>query len=82
MLQSCLMPLTHQPTAIWLENHFDIYGDKAPNKEEIQLSVNLKKEVFEIYVREMTCSQFEPILQYNVFVNVLNSLFPHVKSRP
>jgi hypothetical protein len=44
------MPLSHQPTAIWLENHFEIYGDKAPNKEEIQLSVNLKKEVFEIYV--------------------------------
>ena len=77
MLRSCLMPLSHQPTAIWLENHFEIYGDKAPNKEEIQLSVKLKKEVFEIYVREMTCSQFET---YNVFVNIWNSLFFHVKS--
>ena len=57
MLRSCLMLLSHQPTAIPLKNHFEINGDKAPNKEEIQLGVNLKKEVFEIYVREMTSRQ-------------------------
>jgi hypothetical protein len=45
MVRSALVPSNQQFCSVWLENHFTIYGDKAPNKLEIQLSVNSKKEI-------------------------------------
>jgi hypothetical protein len=43
MVRSALVPKDQQFCSVWLDNHFSIYGDKAPNKDEVQLSVNSKK---------------------------------------
>jgi hypothetical protein len=81
MVRCALTPFPHRSCVTWLENHFEVYGDKAPNKHEIQLSVTMKKEVFQLYEREQHNQGLESV-QYNIFVNLWASLFPNVKSRP
>lgn len=74
-------PPAYQHCKVWLEEHFEIYGDKAPNKNEIHLSITSKLELYECYLKFMLISQLEKVT-YNVFVNILNALFPNVKQRP
>lgn len=83
MVRCALTPSStvQQQCVIWLENHFNIFGDKAPNKDEVHLSVMTKKGVYESYHTEMQRSGLKTV-QYNIFVNLWNSLFPHVSPRP
>lgn len=74
-------PSSYQYCVIWLEEHFDMYGDKAPNKEEIHLSVTTKRSLYENYKSYMNIREME-VMTYSGFVNVWNALFPHVKQRP
>jgi hypothetical protein len=57
MVRSALVPSNQQFCSVWLENHFTIYGDKAPNKLEIQLSVNSKKEIYKLFDDEAKKTQ-------------------------
>jgi hypothetical protein len=66
---------------VWLDNHFLIYGDKAPNKLEIQVSVNTKKEIYEVFAAEASTNDIKPV-GYNTFVNLWNAQFPNVIARP
>jgi hypothetical protein len=81
MVRSAITPFQERACVIWLENHFEVFGDKAPNKHEIQLSVSIKKEVFEMYEEEQNKFGLESV-KYNTFVNLWGTLFPNVKSRP
>jgi hypothetical protein len=74
-------PPAYQLCKIWLEEHFEIYGDKAPNKEEVHLSVTSKRELYDSYKLSMQKSKLE-LVTYSVFVNIWNALFPNVKQRP
>ena len=81
MVRMSLTPFPDRGCVAWLANHFEIYGDKLPNKHEIQLSVNVKKEIFEKYEKEQQLNGLESV-QYNKFVNLWVTLFPNVKSSP
>jgi hypothetical protein len=74
MVRSAITPFQERACVIWLENHFEVYGDKAPNKHEIQLSVSIKKEVFEMYEEEQNKFGLESV-KYNTFVNLCVHFF-------
>jgi hypothetical protein len=74
-------PPAYQHCKIWLEQHFDMYGDKAPNKDEVHLSVTSKGALYKDYEQFMQSSQLEKVT-YTAFVNIWNALFPNVKQRP
>jgi hypothetical protein len=69
----------------WLLNHFDVYGDKAPDPDteegEIKMSLNWGNEVFEQYQEELSRSG-ESLVQINRFYEIWSSLFPFAVNRP
>ena len=82
MVRSALVPKDQQFCSVWLDNHFSfIYGDKAPNRDEVQLSVNSKKEIFKMFDADAKKNSIHSV-GYNTFVNLWNAKFPRVKSRP
>ena len=81
MVRSALVPKYQQFCSVWLDNHFSIYGDKAPNRDEVQLSVNSKKEIFKMFDADAKKNSIHSV-GYNTFVNLWNAQFPRVKSRP
>jgi len=81
MVRSALVPKDQQFCSVWLDNHFSIYGDKAPNRDEVQLSVNSKKEIFKMFDADAKKNSIHSV-GYNTFVNLWDAQFPRVKSRP
>ena len=71
---------------LWLENHFDKYGDKSPNKDETHLLAMTKEEVYKKYQLESSkinehCDMGGPV-QYDTFTKIWAVVFPHCFSRP
>ena len=75
MVRSALVPKDQQFCSVWLDNHFSIYGDKAPNRDEVQLSVNSKKESFKMFDADAKKNSIHSV-GYNTFVNLWNAQFP------
>ena len=79
MVRSALVPKDQQFFSVWLDNHFSIYGDKEPNRDEVQLSVNSKKEIFKMFDADAKKNSIHSV-GYNTFVNLWNDQFLRVKS--
>ena len=71
----------HQYCVIWLERYFATYGDIAPNKDEIKLAICRKKEIFDVYVKDMETGRRSTVEQHT-FYEIWNALFPRAVSRP
>lgn len=70
---------THQYCVLWLEEYFETYGDFSPNKDEIKLAITRKKEIYELYRKNM---QSRPAVSPQKFYTIWNALFPRCVSRP
>ncbi len=74
---SALTPLSdlQQTCTLWLKEHFDLYGDKAPNRDETHLCIITKVSVFEQYKREMIASNLKHCNE-KLFNELWNAIFP------
>jgi len=77
----CPRPDSQQKATIWIENYFDIFADKSPDSEEVQLSICYKKDVYAAYKIE-TEEAMEAPVQETLFRELWNCLFPHYLIRP
>ena len=59
----------------WLERYFKSYGECAPNKDEIKLSITRKKEIFQNYATAMQDMKL-PAVDQTAFYKIWNTLFP------
>ena len=66
---------------IWLENYFERYGDFAPNRDEIMLAISRKKEVYDLYVQDMSSTDRD-VVSLQEFYTIWNAFFPRCVSRP
>jgi hypothetical protein len=80
MVRCALTPRSQQACVVWLENHFEVYGDKAPNRLATHISAVTKKDVYSSYMEES--GGYDDVVSYSTFINLWNCLFPNVKSRP
>ena len=83
MVTAALCPLaeTQQKATIWLENYFDVFADKSPDSEEVQLAIVYKKDVYRAYKADMEKSGIK-FIQEPLFIDLWNALFPHYLVRP
>lgn len=73
---------TQQLASLWLEDYFDKYGDQAPNKNETHLQLMDKKNLFDMYIHDLT-KQDPPrqTVNYSRFLVLWSVLFPTCISR-
>lgn len=64
-----------QSCTLWLKEHFDLYGDKAPNRDETHLCIITKLSVYEQYKQEMIAINSEYCNENN-FNELWNAIFP------
>lgn len=69
---------------IWLQQYFYVYGDDAPNSNEVHLAIQHKKDVYNDYKKEFEvhCCPPRPIVSYKKFVELWNGIYPEVVARP
>lgn len=66
---------------VWLERYFNMFGDRAPNREETFLMIMAKSEVYNQYRNEMFRIDQKPVDEA-IFVSIWNNLFPRYVNRP
>lgn len=73
----------HQKTVAWFEDFILTHADMQPNSMEAHLELSTKKEIWEIYKREMRClyGENEVVLNYDTWVQIWNVCFPYLKIR-
>ena len=85
MVRSAFCPLaeSQQFAVNWMENYFDTYGDKAPNRDEIHLLIMQKADVYKLYAHEFqNSSPPRKVISYSRFLGLWNALFPKCINRP
>jgi hypothetical protein len=65
----------------WIEEYFELFADKSPDSEEVQLAICFKKDVWRLY-RKSRKQANEGFISYSLFVDLWNSLFPNYLIRP
>lgn len=83
MVTASLCPLadTQLACVTWLGDHFSLYGDQAPNRDETHLVIMHKKDIYEKYVNDMKKTQ-QDYSSLSTFIELWNSLYPTCLSRP
>jgi hypothetical protein len=66
----------------WLEDHFELYGDKTPNRDETHMIIMQKTEVYRQYVADVEREIEVQPCQYSLFIETWKCLFPTCLSRP
>lgn len=82
--QQAMLRIPNSPSSFtcytWMANHFDLVGDKMPNKNEIHLEPIGIEEVFEEYVEDMVAAK-TPSIHLRSFYSMWENCFPYVKIR-
>jgi hypothetical protein len=83
MVQAMLCPLAErqQSCALWLREYFKVYGDHAPNRDEVKLFILQKQLVYSKYREESKQNGIE-IVDKTQFYRMWSVLFPRCVSRP
>lgn len=68
-------------TVAWLENYFELFGNHAPNEEEIKLLLLRKKDVYMEYVADSEAN-FREIVPESKFSVLWQRLFPNCNIKP
>ena len=83
MVRAAMTPLADSQhfAVIWLEDHFNKFGDHAPNSLETHLSISNKKDVWQEYKKESEEKHLD-VVSKERFNELWNTLFPHFLIRP
>jgi hypothetical protein len=84
MIKCALTPSSdiYESAVAWFTEHFDSCADVEPNREECQLDVIDKIELYDIYVVDSNLSGLtEDVLCYQEWLRVWHTVFPNVKVR-
>jgi len=65
---------------LWLKNHFELYGDKMPNRDEIHLYVMTKRTIYDQYKREKE-SEGSKICAESKFNELWQAIYPTCLAR-
>lgn len=80
MVRAALTPKedSHHHCSLWLEQYFDIYGDKMPNFDEIRVALMEVKDLYEQYKVDFAAQANNtiPIVTYETFCTIKSVLFP------
>jgi len=85
MIRAAITPYaeTQMMCSIWLENYFEKYGDKAPNRDETHLLIMQKNDLFKSYIHEFSNSNPpRSVVSESKFIELWNVLYPTCVSRP
>ena len=66
-------------TIEWLSQYFEPFGDKQPNGDKIQLSINTKRELYEEYCADIKLMDAQAVVSESSFESLWNGLFPAVR---
>ena len=72
---------SQQHCVIFLEKYFSLYGDAAPNQDEIKLAVTRKNEIYKAYVEDSKSLE-RACVDVPTFYKIWKALFPRCVSRP
>ena len=81
MISNSLLPLSDIDLALWLEDCFLTYGDSAPNRNINQVSSTFKKDIWSLYVKEMSNVNKIPVDESR-FNEIWLACFPNYLVRP
>lgn len=83
MVRASLTPLAErqQFASLWLEDHFDKYGDHSPNSDEIHLHIMQRSELYGQYCDDQLKTNSD-VVDYPRFLQLWSVLFPKCRSRP
>jgi hypothetical protein len=65
---------------VWLREHFEKFGDQAPNRDETYLIITAKRNIYNQYVEECKQKNLQ-FVQESVFSNIWSTIFPHSVNR-
>ena len=85
MVTAALCPSAEdqQFCVVFLEDYFEKFGDKAPNREETHLLIMQKSDVYEQYTRVFKNSvPPRPVVSYSRFIAIWSTIFPRCINRP
>lgn len=75
------MSETQQICIHWMKNHFEICGDKSPNRDETHLIIMTKLEVYQTYEKQMA-DRNQKTVSSKLFNTLWRDLFPTCVARP
>lgn len=85
MIRAALAPKqdSQHHCVLWLEQYFDVYGDKMPNKDETRLALMEVKDLYEQYKADFASHTNSTItaVSYEVFCSIWSVIFPDCAMR-